>query len=132
MLLFKNDLKYSLDGQTIEKHIFKSGEEYSLDCVLNALGKNNLDFFIKQGSIVEKNIEHINNQDPAQPENQDDSQQTFEIMYKITQSIQDKDGNEIEVGTQLTQKALKEKGFTKKKLELLIQEEKVMEVKIVK
>ena len=65
-------------------------------------------------------------------ENQDDAQQTFEIMYKTTQQIQDKDGSEIEVGTQLTQKELKEKGFTKKKLEALIQEEKVMEVKIVK
>ena len=63
---------------------------------------------------------------------QDDAQQTFEIMYKTTQQIQDKDENEIEVGTQLTQKELKEKGFTKKKLEALIAEEKVMEVKIIK
>lgn len=53
-------------------------------------------------------------------------------MYKTTQQIQDKDGSEIEVGTQLTQKELKEKGFTKKKIAELLQEEKVMEVKIVK
>jgi hypothetical protein len=69
---------------------------------------------------------------PIQLEIEAPKESEVEIMYKTTQSIQDKDGSEIEVGTQLTQKELKEKGFTKKKLEALIQEEKVMEVKIVK
>ena len=55
MLLFKKDIKYSLDGKTIEKYIFKSGEKYSLDSVLNALGKSNLDFFIQKSLIEVQN-----------------------------------------------------------------------------
>lgn len=126
MLLFKKDIKYSLDGKTIEEHIFRSREEYSLDLVLTKLGKNNLDFFIKEGLIFEKQEE------VETPKELEIQEPVFEIMYKTTQQIQDKDGNEIEVGTQFTAEELKKKGFTKKKLEALIQEEKVMEVKIVK
>lgn len=128
MLLFKKDIKYSLDGKTIEKHIFKSGEEYSLDSVLNALGKSNLDFFVQDGVIEINNIQTqlTVNEEPI-----------FETMYKVTQPIQDKDGNEIELGTQFSESELKEiisqdKRQSKKKIATLIAEEKLMEVKIVK
>ena len=62
---------------------------------------------------------------------------TFEIMYKTTQSIQDKDGNEIEVGSQFTESELKEiisqdKRQSRKKIKDLLEEEKMIEVKIVK
>ena len=62
---------------------------------------------------------------------------TFEIMYKTTQSIQDKDGNEIEVGSQFTESGLKEiisqdKRQSRKKIKDLLEEEKMIEVKIVK
>jgi hypothetical protein len=128
MLLFKKDIKYSLDGKTIEKHIFKSGEEYSLDSVLNALGKNNLDFFVQDGVIQINNIQtqHTVNEKP-----------TLETMYKVTQPIQDKDGNEIELGTQFSESELKQiisqdKRQSKKKIAELLQEEKIIELKIVK
>ena len=59
---------------------------------------------------------------------------TFEIMYKTTQSIQDKDGNEIEVGSQFTESELKEiiaqdKRQSRKKIKDLLEEEKLMETK---
>jgi hypothetical protein len=128
MLLFKKDIKYSLDGKTIEKHIFKSGEEYSLDSVLNALGKNNLDFFVQDGVIETNNIQ-------TQPTINEEP--IFETIYKVTQPIQDKDGNEIELGTQFSESELKQiisqdKRQSKKKIAELLQEEKIMELKIVK
>jgi len=128
MLLFKKDIKYSLDGKTIEKRIFKSGEEHSLDSVLNALGKNNLDFFVQDGVIQINNIQtqHTVNEQPI-----------FETMYKVTQPIQDKDGNKIELDTQFSESELKQiisqdKRQSKKKIAELLQEEKIMELKIVK
>jgi len=128
MLLFKKDIKYSLDGKTIEKHVFKSGEEYSLDSVLNALGKNNLDFFVQDGVIETNNIQ-------TQPTINEEP--IFETMYKTTQPIQDKDGNEIELGTQFSESELKQtisqdKRQSKKKIAELLQDEKIMELKIVK
>lgn len=61
----------------------------------------------------------------------------FETMYKITQPIQDKDGNEIELGTQFSESELKQiisqdKRQSKKKIAELLQDEKIMELKIVK
>lgn len=116
-----------------------AGETRTLEFVNENFASHIIDAYLKDGTFtlfqsneIKQEVPVVDNQDTAQPENQDDSQQTFEIMYKTTQAIQDKDGNEVEVGMQLTQKELKEKGFTKKKLEALIQEEKVMEVKIVK
>ena len=116
-----------------------AGETRTLEFVNENFASHIIDAYLKDGTFtlfqsneIKQEVPVVDNQDPAQPENQDEPQKVFEIMYKTTQSIQDKDGNEIEVGTQLTQKELKEKGFTKKKLEALIQEEKVMEVKIVK
>jgi len=128
MLLFKKDIKYSLDGKTIEKHIFKSGEEYSLDSVLNALGKNNLDFFVQDGVVEINNIQTLTVNEEAP---------IFETMYKITQPIQDKDGNEIEVSSQFSESELKQiisqdKRQSKKKIAELLQEEKIIELKIVK
>ncbi|NBP16491.1 hypothetical protein EBU95_19235 [bacterium] len=156
MLLFKKDIKYSLDGKTIEKHIFKSGEEYSLDSVLNALGKSNLDFFIQKSLIevkkqeeptiqnIEIDLKSVNTtqieadtQDAPSVDTsaQDNTQpHVFEIMYKTTQPIQDKDGNEIEVGSQFTESELKElivvdQRKSNKKIKELLQDEKLIETK---
>jgi hypothetical protein len=194
MFLFKKDIKYSLDGKTIEKHIFKSGEEHSLDSVLNALGKNNLDFFLQKSFIEVKKqevpvlestgidlepidttqidvvsqdtstvdtsaqdndnaqnqtqsidtqpvqdsdatINTIQPQDGNEADTQDNTQpQAFEIVYKITQPIQDKDGNEIEVGSQFTESELKElivvdQRKSNKKIKELLQDEKLIEIK---
>ncbi len=134
MLLFKEDIKYSLDGKTIEKYIFKSREKYSLDSVLNALGKSNLDFFI-QKSLIEvqkQEVPVIDNADIDLTPIQEIQETTFEIVYKTTKPIQDKDGNEIEVGSQFTQSELKEKGFGKRKLAGLLEEQSLIELKIVK
>jgi len=139
MLLFKKDIKYSLDGKTIEKHIFKSGEEYSLDSVLNALGKNNLDFFVQDGVIEINNIQvqPTETSESIIQEAQQQDETIFETMYKVTQPIQDKDGNEIELGTQFSESELKQiisqdKRQSKKKIAELLQEEKIIELKIVK
>lgn len=134
MLLFKKDIKYSLDGKTIEKYIFKSGEKYSLDSVLNALGKSNLDFFIQKSLIeVQKQEEPvIDNADIDLTPIQEIQEPAFEIVYKTTKPIQDKDGNEIEVGSQFTQSELKEKGFGKRKLAGLLEQQSLIELKIVK
>jgi len=105
------------------------GETRPLEFIKEIFASHIVEAYLKDGTLeLFQTNEEIN----IEIDTQGDAQQTFEIMYKTTQSIQDKDENEIEVGTQLTQKELKEKGFTKKKLEALIQEEKVMEVKIVK
>lgn len=107
------------------------GETRPLEFIQSVFASHIIEAYLKDGTLELFQSNEIKQEMPV-VENQDDAQQTFEIMYKTTQQIQDKDENEIEVGTQLTQKELKEKGFTKKKLEALIQEEKVMEVKIVK
>ena len=122
--------------------IFKSGEEYSLDGLIQFYNQKAITSLIENKYIQEENgtLEVIDTQQTQkEPETQEpivenieETQQTFEIMYKTTQQIQDKDGNEIEVETQLTAEDFKKKGFTKKKLEALIQEEKVIELKIVK
>ena len=106
-----------------------AGETRPLEFIKEIFASHIIEAYLKDGTLeLFQTNEEIN----IEIDTQGDPQQTFEIMYKTTQQIQDKDGSEIEVGTQLTQKELKEKGFTKKKLEALIQEEKVMEVKIVK
>ncbi len=116
-----------------------AGETRTLEFINENFASHIVDAYLKDGTLelfqsneIKKEVPVVEIQDPAQPENQDDTQQTLEIMYKTTQSIQDKNGNEIEVDTQLTAEEFKKKGFTKKKLEALIQDEKVIELKIVK
>lgn len=123
--------KYLNYQQGITIYPLLIGETRPLEFIKEIFASHIVEAYLKDGTLELFQSNEIKQEMPV-VENQDDPQQTFEIMYKTTQSIQDKDENEIEVGTQLTQKELKEKGFTKKKLEALIQEEKVMEVKIVK
>jgi hypothetical protein len=80
--------------------------------------------------IASQPIQDIDTQDNTQP-------QAFEIMYKTTQPIQDKDGNEIEVGSQFAESELKEliavdQRKSNKKIKELLQDEKLIELKIVK
>ena len=116
-----------------------AGETRTLEFINENFASHIVDAYLKDGTLelfqsneIKQEVPVVEIQDQAQPENQDDTQQTLEIMYKTTQQIQDKDGNEIEVDTQLTAEEFKKKGFTKKKLEALIQEEKVIELKIIK
>lgn len=116
-----------------------AGETRTLEFINENFASHIVDAYLKDGTLelfqsneIKQEVPVVEIQDQAQPENQEDTQQTFEIMYKTTQQIQDKDGNEIEVDTQLTAEEFKKKGFTKKKLEALIQEEKVIELKIIK
>ena len=112
--------------------IFKSGEEYSLDALSVHFNEKSIE------SLIETN--HIQVQPTETPESiiQEAPQEPiFETMYKVTQPIQDKDGNEIELGMQFSESELKQtisqdKRQSKKKIAELLQEEKVMEVKIVK
>jgi len=107
--------------------VFKSGEEYSLDALSVHFNQKSIE------SLIETN--HIQKQEePVIQETiaNDIQEPIFETMYKITQTIQDKDGVEIEVGKTLTKEELKDKGFTKKKIETLSKEQKLMEIKVVK
>jgi len=126
--VFKKNISYQNGCIIYDIYI---GEHRDYEFLKQNIPSHILECYINDGTLELFQSNEIKQEMPV-VENQDDAQQTFEIMYKTTQQIQDKDGSEIEVGTQLTQKELKEKGFTKKKLEALIQEEKVMEVKIVK
>jgi len=126
--VFKKNISYQNGCIIYDIYI---GEHRDYEFLKQNIPSHILECYINDGTLELFQSNEIKQETPV-VENQDDAQQTFEIMYKTTQQIQDKDGSEIEVGTQLTQKELKEKGFTKKKLEALIQEEKAMEVKIVK
>lgn len=124
--------------------VFKSGEEYSLDALnayfnekaIKCLIETNYIQIHKQEVLLVENTP-IDTQTPQEEhiiQNQDDPQTVFEIMYKTTQPIQDKDGNEIEVGSQFTESELKEiiaqdKRQSKKKIKDLLEEQKLMEVK---
>lgn len=120
--------------------IFKQNISYQSGCVIYNIysGEHREYEFLKQNipshilKHYEENgtLEVIDTQQT--PKKLEIQEPVFEIMYKTTQQIQDKDGNQIEVETQLTAEDFKKKGFTKKKLEALIQEEKVIELKIVK
>jgi hypothetical protein len=68
---------------------------------------------------------------------QEKQEPIFEIVYKTTQPIQDKDNNEIEIGSQFTESELKQiisqdKRQSKKKIAKLCVEEKLIEIKIAK
>jgi predicted helicase len=83
-------------------------------------------------------INTIQPQDGNEADTQDNTQsQIFETVYKTTQPIQDKDGNEIEVGSQFTETELKElivvdKRKSNKKIKELLEQEKLIELKIAK
>jgi hypothetical protein len=113
-----------------------AGETRPLEFIKEIFASHIVEAYLKDGTLELFQSNEIKQEMPV-VENQDDAQQTFEIMYKTTQSIQDKDGNEIEVGSQFTESELKEiiaqdKRQSKKRVKDLLEEEKVMEVKIVK
>ena len=115
-----------------------AGETRTLEFINENFASHIVEAYLKDGTLelfqsneLKEEVHIVETQEPI-VENIEETQQTFEIMYKTTQQIQDKDGNEIEVDTQLTAEEFKKKGFTKKKLEALIQEEKVIELKIIK
>lgn len=113
-----------------------SGETRSLEFIKDNFASHIIDAYLKDGTFelftqkqelpatqdVEIDLTPIQEiQEPA-----------FEIVYKTTKPIQDKDGNQIEVGSQFTQSELKEKGFGKRKLAGLLEEQSLIELKIVK
>jgi hypothetical protein len=116
--------------------IFKSGEEYSLDAlsvyfneksIESLIETNHIQKLIQNAGIDLNPIEATQGIDLKPIE--EIEQPAFEIVYKTTQPIQDKDGNEIEVGSQFTESELKEKGFGKKTIAKLLKEEKLIEIK---
>lgn len=130
-----------------------AGETRPIEFIQSVFASHIIDAYLKDGTfeLFQPNelkqevplvkIEVDFNATPTQPDNQDqtiqnqdDPQTVFEIMYKTTQPIQDKDGNEIEVGSQFTESELKEiiaqdKRQSKKKIKDLLEEQKLMEVK---
>lgn len=133
--------------------IFKKNISYQSGCVIYNIysGEHREYEFLKQNipshilKHYEENgtLEVIDTQQTPKehifetPKELETQEPVFEIMYKTIQQIQDKDGNEIEVGSQFTESELKEiiaqdKRQSKKRIKDLLEEEKVMEVKIVK
>ena len=128
--------KYLNYQQGITIYPLLIGETRPLEFIKEIFASHIVEAYLKDGTLELFQSNEIKQEMPV-VENQDDAQQTFEIMYKTTQSIQDKDGNEIEVGSQFTESELKEiiaqdKRQSKKRVKDLLEEEKVMEVKIVK
>ena len=111
--------EYELLKQHISNHIL---ERYIQDGTFELFLSNEEKQEVPATQDVEINLTPIQEiQEPA-----------FEIVYKTTKPIQDKDGNQIEVGSQFTQSELKEKGFGKRKLAGLLEEQSLIELKIVK
>lgn len=115
-----------------------TGETRPLAFIKETFGSHIIDSYLKDGTFELFQSNEELKQDENNVEIQDSIQEPiFEIMYKVTQPIQDKDGNEIELGTQFSESELKQtisqdKRQSKKKIAELLQDEKIMELKIVK
>lgn len=131
--------KYLHYQQGITIYPLLAGETRQLEFIKSIFASHIIDAYLKDGTFTlfpdtqkqeEPVIQEIVENDIQEP--------AFEIVYKTTDSIQDKDGNTIQdkngnaIDIQLTKEELKEKGFTKKKIEALLKEEKLMEIKVVK
>ena len=129
-----------------------AGETRSLEFVKENFASHIIDAYIKDGTfelfpsneaiqevpVLGNTQAEIKVNFTATPRKQDEIEQpAFEIMYKTTQPIQDKDGNEIELGSQFAESELKElivvdQRKSNKKIKELLQDEKLIELKIVK
>lgn len=117
-----------------------AGETRPLEFINKNFASHIIDAYLKDGTFELFSSNEVKTQEPVfekqevtdTPKEPETQEPTFEIVYKTTQIIPDKEGNEIEVGVQFTAKELKDKGFAKKEIKALLQEEKLMEVKIVK
>lgn len=131
MFLFTQNIRYSLDGRKIEEHIFMSGESYAPDFVYSKLQESTVSSLLQSGVIIDIQLTQPQEQvvDIQVPEQEE---QVFETVYSVREPLQDKDGNEIAVDTQLTAKELKDKLAKGQKITKLLKEEKLIEIKIVK
>jgi hypothetical protein len=120
--------------------IFRSGEKHSLDALsvefnekaICELQEKNYIQKVSTNQIevdTQPQIETVTEIMPVENQAPEQQEQVFETVYTVRETLQDKDGNEIEVDTQLTAKEIKEKGL---KRSALIKEGKLMEIKIVK
>ena len=122
--------------------IFRSGEEHSLDALsvefnekaicelqemnyIQKVAANQIEADTQPQIATVKEIMPVENQEITQQE------QVFEPLYSVREPLQDKDGNEIPVDTQLTANDLKDKLVKGQKTKLL-KEGKLIELKIVK
>ena len=127
------------------------GEHRDYEFLKQNIPNHILERYINDGSVelFQSNadlLQEENNTQPIEAQQQDENnieiqdvpqEPILETMYKVTQPIQDKDGNEIELGTQFSESELKQiisqdKRQSKKKIAELLQDEKIMELKIVK
>ena len=122
--------------------IFRSGEEHSLDALsvefnekaicelqemnyIQKVAANQIEADTQPQIATVKEIMPVENQEITQQE------QVFEPLYSVREPLQDKDGNEIPVDTQLTANDLKDK-LVKGQKTKLPKEGKLIELKIVK
>jgi hypothetical protein len=118
-----------------------AGETKPLEFINKNFASHIIDAYLKDGTfeLFPSNEENqkvpvLGNTDIDLKPVQEIEQPAFEIVYKTTQPIQDKDGNEIEVGSQFAESELKEliaedKRQSKKKIKELLQDEKLIEIK---
>ena len=142
--------KYLHYQQGITIYPLMVGETRALEFIKSIFASHIIDSYLKDGTFeLFQSNEELMEYEPIEPQEsiiqdendvvaQDSPQEPiFETMYKVTQPIQDKDGNEIELGTQFSESELKQiisqdKRQSKKKIAELLQDEKIMELKIVK
>jgi hypothetical protein len=142
--------KYLHYQQGITIYPLMVGETRALEFIKSIFASHIIDSYLKDGTFeLFQSNEELMEYEPIEPQEsiiqdendvvaQDSPQEPiFETMYKVTQPIQDKDGNEIELGTQFSESELKstisqDKRQSKKKIAELLQEEKIIELKIVK
>ena len=123
--------------------IFRSGEEHSLDALsvefnekaICELQKTNYIQKVATNQVevdTQPQIETVAEIMPVENQEITQQEQVFETVYSVREPLQDKDGNEIPVDTQLTADELKDKGFAKLQQKKLLREGKLIEIKIVK
>jgi len=135
--VFKKNISYQSGCIIYDIYI---GEHRDYEFLKQNIPNHILERYINDGYVElfqsnEELKQYENNTQPIEAQQQDEN--IFETMYKTTQPIQDKDGNEIELGTQFSESELKQiisqdKRQSKKKIVELLQDEKIMELKIVK
>ena len=142
MNIIEKNITYSTDGKQVKQYTV--GAVYPAGCLVSTLGVCNYKWFAQNDYL--KEIESTDTE--MQPNNEvempivtldditehanDDVQEVnneVEKQYKARVKLEDKEGNNIRKGSILTLQDLQEKELN---VEELLNEEKLMEVKIVK
>ena len=113
--------------QNLQKGIYHIAE------MLDIISYKELQYTTKCTNLV-YNFQDIYNEEQSQQLSEAgldvaEEQQDFKTVYKTTEKLKDKEENTIRKGSQLTEKQLSEAGLD---VDTLLQEQKIIEIKVVK